>query len=379
MKTQGLIGLAALGLLVNPARGAEIPFNSPGFAPSKMDAQGRLLEDWGAVDLKIAGAETPGTVEVKAIQLAGSIPAAQARAQHGAVRVTRTAYRAPVWPSGLDVLILRLEETAGREQPVQLSLVLPDSARVGSRTVAVGNRAVVALPAEARSSQTERDWGYDDDATALPGWGKPAVACDPAFANIRAGMGGVPIHYRFKVVPKAAATVVLGFCESHWATSGQRPMICQAEGEPAQPLDCIAKWGQHQPGALQFAARDFNGDGELEVSVLPQPGAPDQNPILNVLWVFPASEELNLDQVLKGRLNAVARYHVDVGGDKDQSLHAGGRALYTLKIPAKGTHELTFLAAAKGGSVPAPDKTAWTVAKLRRAALEVWKDWPKSR
>ena len=43
-------------------------------------------------------------------------------------------------------------------------------------------------------------------------------------------MGGVPILYHFKVEPKAEVNVVLGFCESHWAQSGQRPVICQVEG-----------------------------------------------------------------------------------------------------------------------------------------------------
>lgn len=344
-----------------------------------MDAQGRLLEDWGAVDLKIAGAETTSAVEVKSVQLAETIPAAQASAQHGAVRITRTAYRAPVWPSGLDVLTVRLEETAGHEQSVQLSLALPESARVGSRTVAVGNRAVVALPAEARASQTKRDWGYDDDATSLPGWGKPRVECDSAFRNIRAGMGGVPIHYRFKVELKGARTVVLGFCESHWETSGQRPMICQVEGAPAQQLDCIAKWGQHQPGALQFAGQDLNGDGELEVSVLPQPGAPDQNPILNVLWVFSAGQNLDVTQVIRGSHNAQALHYVDVGGSNDQSLFAGGQAEFTVKLPAKGVREMTFLVACSGSSVPTPERTAWTPEKLRQSAAQVWREWKEAR
>ena len=41
-------------------------------------------------------------------------------------------------------------------------------------------------------------------------------------------------------------------------------------------------------GVLLFAAKDANGDGQLDVAVLPKIGAPDTNPILNVLWLFPA-------------------------------------------------------------------------------------------
>ena len=156
-----------------------------------------------------------------------------------------------------------------------------------------------------------------------PGGPTPAVECDPAFRNIRAGIGGVPILYRFKVDPKAKANVVLGFCESHWAQAGQRPVICQVEGAPPQEVDPVARWGQHQPGALLFAASDANGDGMLEVAVLPKPGAADQNPILNAIWLFPAETLPNLDQVIAGKLNAVASRYVQVGGANDQSLAAG--------------------------------------------------------
>lgn len=369
--------MAALGLavLVKPALVAQVQFASPGFAPSKMDERGRLIESWGTLDLKIAGAEASDSIEVNSIKLDDLIPAAQANSHHGAVRVTRTAYRAPVWPSGLDVLTVRLEETDGRAQSVPMSLVLPEGARLGARMASVGGRAVVSLPADARANQAKRDWGCFDDSTALLGWAKPAIACDPAFRNIRAGMGGVPIHYRFKVEPNARRTVVLGFCESHWATSGQRPTLCRVEGAPAQSLDCIAKWGQHQPGALQFMAKDENGDGELEVTVLPAPGAPDRNPILNVIWIFPAEARLAMAQIIAGRHNDQAQHYVDVGGPSDQSLFAGGELEFAVQLPAQGTKELQFLVATGGGSVPPPESTAWTPAKLRQAAAQVWREW----
>ncbi len=381
MKTHQLVAIATLGLvaLLEPALIAEVQFTSPGFAPSKMDAQGRLVESWGVLDLKFASVETAAPIEVQAILLDEIIPAAQASSQHGAMRVARTAYRAPVWPSGLDVLTVRLEETGGHAQSVPISLLLPEGARLGARTASVGERAVVSLPADARAAQVKRDWGCFDDSTALPGWGRPAVACDPSFRNIRAGMGGVPIHYRFKVEPKVARTVVLGFCESHWETSGQRPMSCRVEGAAVQPLDCNSKWGQHQPGALQFMAKDENGDGELEVTVLPAPGAPDRNPILNVIWIFPAEARLDLAQIIAGRHNGQAERHVDVGGASDQSLHGGGEMEFVVQLPAQGTRELQFLLATGGGSVPTPESTAWTPARLRQAAAQVWREWQEAR
>jgi hypothetical protein len=258
---------------------------------------------------------------------------------------------------------------------VQLSLTLPETVRLGLRTVTLGGRAVLGLPSGTKVSQVMREWGWADDAVALPGWARPAVDCDPAFQNIRAGMGGVPILYHFKVDHKAKVKVVLGFCESHWSQAGQRPVICQVEGAPLQEVDPLARWGQHQPGAIVFAAGDANGDGTLDVAVLPTPGAPDQNPILNAIWLFPADASPNLEQVITGKLNAAALRYVAVGGANDQSLYAGGRVEYALKLPAHAIQELTFLVACAGSSVPPPDQTAWTPEKLRQSAAAVWRDW----
>jgi hypothetical protein len=311
-----------------------------------MDDQGRLVEDWGSITVSVAGpglpAATPATLQ--ALKLDGVIPAAQAQSSYGTVALTLTAFRAPVWPEGLDVLTL-------------------------------GGRAVLGLPAGTKVSQAMREWGWADDAVALPGWAKPAVDCDPAFQNTRAGIGGVPIVYHFKVDPKAKAKVVLGFCESFWAQAGQRPVICQVEGALTQEVDPLARWGQHRPGAVLFDASDANGDGMLDVSVLPKAGAPDQNPILNALWLFPAEASPNLEQVIAGKLNAIALRYVAVGGSNDQALYAGGRVEYSLKLTANATQELTFLVACTGGSVPPPDQTTWTPEKLRQSAAAVWRAW----
>jgi hypothetical protein len=356
---------------------AEVSFTSPGLAPTHMDDQGRLVEDWGSITVNVAGTGLPATApaSVQSIRLDSIIPAAQAQSSCGTVGLTVTAFRAPVWPGGLDVLTVRLAETAGQETPVQLSLALPETVHLGLKTVTLGGRAVLGLPAGTRVSQATRDWGWADDAVAMPGWAQPSVDCDPAFRNIRAGLGGVPILYHFKVDPKAKVNVVLGFCESFWAQAGQRPVICQVEGAPTQEVDPLARWGQHRPGATVFAASDANGDGTLDVAVLPKPGAADQNPILNAIWLFSADTSPNLEQVIAGKLNAVALRHVAVGGGNDQSLYAGGRVEYALKLAAHATEELTFLVACPGSSVPPPDQMAWTPEKLRQSAAVVWRDW----
>jgi hypothetical protein len=363
---------------IGAAAAEPVAFHSPGFPPSTLDAQGRLVEDWAAVGVHLRGAGvTDGPTTVAVTKLDDLVPAAQAVADRGTVKLTCTAYRAPAFPSGLDVLAVRVEEAKGQAADVTVALDLPARAQLGSRTVRLGARTVLTLPADAMDQRQLREWGYCDEATTLRNWAKPQGKCDPAFRNIRAGLGGVPILYRFTVKPKSAVQVALGFCESHWAERGKRPVVCRVEGAPPQTVDPVAKWGQHKPGVLLFPARDANGDGRLEVAVLPGPAAPDRNPILNAIWLFAPGAAPNLDRVLAGDLNAAAVRYVAVGGDNDQSIYPPGKLEYHLVLPARGAKELTFLVACQGSSAPIPDFSTWTPETLRRAAREVWRDWPR--
>jgi len=308
-----------------------VSFGSPGFPPTGMDAEGRLVEDWGTLAVKLSGEGlVDGPTKIEAVKLDDLIPAARTVSNRGPVTLTCTAFRAPMFPSGVDVLTVRVEETAGQAANLTLALDVSTSVQLGVRTARVGGRTVLTLPRETQRDQELRDWGHYDEATALPGWAKPQGKCDPAFANIRAGMRGVPIHYRFAVAPRAGATVILGLCESHWAEPAQRPLACRVEGAPLQVVDPVAKWGQHKPGALAFQARDLNGDGRLEVIVRFTQGASDRNPILNAIWIFPPGETPSLQKVISGALGAVAIRYVDVGGENDQSIFPPGKLEYQL-------------------------------------------------
>lgn len=379
MRATALVGGWLVAAASVAAVAAEpVAFDSPGFPPSSMDAQGRLVEDWAAVGAKLTGERvTEGPAKVEAVKLDGMIPAARATSNRGAVRLVATAYRAPTFPAGVDVLSFRVEEARGQAAKVTLAIELPEKSRVGLRSVSLGTRTVLTLLPDAIVEREVRDWGYSDDAVSMPGWAKPEGKCDPAFRNIRAGMGGVPIVYRFGVAPGSEATVVLGFCESHWAEPDKRPLVCRVEGARDQKVDPITKWGQHKPGVLAFRARDENGDGKLQVAVLPVPGAPDRNTILNAIWMFPPGPAPNLKRVLAGDLSAKAVRYVQVGGEKDQSIFLPGKLEYPMTLPAGGVKELTFLAACHGGSAPIPEQAAWTTDTLRRAALAVWSDWPR--
>src|ERR1035438_794412 len=70
-----------LAFLLGAQLHAEVTFTSPGLAPTRMDDQGRLVEDWGSITVSVAGpglpAATPATLQ--ALKLDGVIPAAQAQ------------------------------------------------------------------------------------------------------------------------------------------------------------------------------------------------------------------------------------------------------------------------------------------------------------
>lgn len=371
--THGAAGL----LLVGWSLAAEpVEFSSPGFPPSRMDAEGRLVEDWGAVAVRLHGQRLgQGAVKVEAVQLDGCIPAAQATKDYGQAQMICTAFRSPIFPAGVDVLTVRLEEKAHQLIQVTLALELPPGVKIGMTTAWIDKRIVLSVPLETLSLLPVRDWGYCNQTTPMPGWAKPEGGVDPAFANIRAGMGGIPILYRFKIEPKGQVLVALGLCESHYDRPGIRPILCEVEGARPQRVDPIAQWGRHKPGVLLFRAQDLDGNGQLEVAVRPVPGAQDRNPILNVIWVFPAGKTPNTAKLIAGQLNASPKYYVDVGGQNDQCFYQVGKLEYPIQLPADGVKELTFLVACAGSSAPVPETTAWTLDTLRRAARQVWQAW----
>ncbi len=372
-----------LGLLTAPLRAADegLPLTSPGGAPSRVDPAGRLVEDWGAIAVSLSGAGLgePTAPTVTATRLDDVTPAATATWTHGPLRVTTTAFRAPAWPAGLDVLTVRVEETAGQPAQPTLLLDLPPGATLGPRTIRLGQRTVMLLPDRPLEPQEPGDWGHWDDAGDLPGWGKPSVPCDPAFRNIRANLTGGPLVYRFRCEAGAAARVALGLCESHWAEAGRRPLVARVEGAPTQEVDPVTRWGQHRPGALLCDARDANGDGWLEVIVTTPASAPDRNPILNGLWLFPAGAPVTAEDVITGRLAALATRAVDCGGPGDQGLFPTARPAWPLTLAAREAVELTFLVACPKATLPDPETIAWTPATLRAAARDVWRDWPAER
>jgi hypothetical protein len=335
-----------------------------------------IHEDWGTFGLEIV--EPAGAVEVEQHTEQTPIPIVCTVKKVGSLSLTETAYRSPVWPGGVDVVEATLANSGDKPIQTVLSLDLPATVALGERVGAAAGRLTIALPADIEPIRKEKDWGCKSAVSAMPGWARPDRSCDPAFEDIVAGMGGVPIVYVFAVPVGAKRTVAVGLCESHWASPGQRPLGISVEGASRIAIDPVADWGRHVPGVLRFDAVDADQDGRIEVVVEPREGAPDQNTILNALWVFPPDVPASNDQIVAGEMTSQAEYYVNVGGENDQLLY-GNDARYVFDLDAGAEAVFHFLLACPGGGpVPDPLKTAWTPASLRRAAEDVWRDAPES-
>ena len=346
---------------------------SPDMAPSRVDADGVVHEDWGTAAVLL---EEPAGIRVTGqVYEAAPVPTVVTSKAAGSIVLTETVYRAPLWPSAADVLTARIENTGSEAESVRLRLALSDNVSTGEYLGVLGGRPVVGLLAKMGPRVRTRAWGCSGGVSPLPGWAKPNAACDPAFHNISAGMGGVPIEYAFAVPDGQKRTVFLGFCESHWSVSGHRPLKVSVEGAPETEVDPIGRWGQHGPGCLEFEAFDHDGDGYLNVVISPHPNATDKNTILNVIWVFESGVSADAAQVLRGELTDQAAYYVDVGGQKDQPLYEGGPVAYDLDVAAGEAKTLAFVLACPGGHVPNPQNMAWTLEAMRKAADDVWRDW----
>jgi len=372
MRTLAGCAMLALVLVTGPLplMGAAMQLGAPGVRAGVVTPDGVLQEDWGALSLRLEGG-TP--IEAWDYQVWPG-PTARGKSALGAVTLEQSAFHAPIWPSGVDVLAARLANAGTAPASVRLVLDLPAGGSAGEETVAVGGRTVVNLPGGMQPVRKEREWGCTGGVVPMPGWGHPAVPCDPAFANISAGMGGVPIIYRFRVPAHSRKAIALGFCESHHSASGQRPLVIRVEGAPEREIDPIATWGRDRPGVLIFDAFDADGDGRVQVGIYPKPGAPDLNPILNVIWVFPPGRAPDPGALASGALSTTAERYVDVGGANDRLLYEGGPLTYDLTLAPGESRDLAVLAATAGGSVAAPGGW-WTTARLWRAAQDVWTGW----
>ncbi len=159
-------------------------------------------------------------------------------------------------------------------------------------------------------------------------WAAPKGNCDPAFRNAAIGFNE-PIRYRFRAGAGKACTVVFGLCEGWWDKPGQRPLDLKIEGKTRQTVDLVAEKGRNVPALFPFEAKDEDGDGWIEIAVAAAPGAPDQNTILNVLWIFEGKDSPPVGELKAGRSAWPPLVHLDCGAGSEE---AAGPPRYDLLV-----------------------------------------------
>ena len=224
-----LVLLTGCCLLIGAANAeGERCLSSPWALPSQVDEDGVLHEDWGAFALHLVQPEGVSVTERSYEK--SPFPKAMTVKTAGSVTLTETAYRSPIWPAGVDVLEAVIANPSDATVKTELVVTIPENVSFGQHLGIAGGRAALSFPEDIKLSGNEREWGFVEGGLSMPGWGSPIVDCDPAFRNIRAGMGGQEIVYRFAVIPGTGKKVVLGFCESFWDISGHRPLVINVEG-----------------------------------------------------------------------------------------------------------------------------------------------------
>ena len=184
--------LAACGLTISGSllvAAESIPIRTPGLPPSSLDAECCLIEDWGAVRVRLSGDRiVDGTARLQLVQSDEGIPVARATADRGGVRLTTSVYRAPIFPAGVDVLEVQIDEIQGQACELTLVLELPPGTAAGSRSVSLGGRTVLVLPEEVVNDQPLR-MGLRRSGDQLARLGQPWEGMRPRLPEHSRGPG----------------------------------------------------------------------------------------------------------------------------------------------------------------------------------------------
>ncbi|HOS91853.1 MAG TPA: hypothetical protein PLQ54_00935 [Armatimonadota bacterium] len=263
---------------------------------------------------------------VRQSALDGYLPMVVSDTRVGGVPVALTAFavdlpgvgtcdvvRVAAGPSrgGPGPLVLRAEMTAG------------DGLRAeGARLTSDGRVRLAGLPGEGHpelAAEVEgRAAGHFGEYHGVGTfWPRPEGQYSPVFATMCIGWRSQPMTYRFRVEPGGSYVVAVGFWEWHWKERGHRLVETTIDGQAGGVVDTVSA-GTGHPVVAQYAAHDADGNGLLDVTVAAARSAPDQNSILNVIWLFPAGSPPDGDALLRGDLDREALAMVDCGSLSDR-------------------------------------------------------------
>lgn len=121
---------AAAIVLLGPSLAAgDVELRSPGFPSSKVADDGSLIEPWGSIRLQIIEPQGSRVTAHHAEQ--GPMPVAVTTMETGPVALVQSAYRAPIWPAGVDVLEAVLTNHDRTPARVQLKAAVPKDMDLG--------------------------------------------------------------------------------------------------------------------------------------------------------------------------------------------------------------------------------------------------------
>jgi hypothetical protein len=117
----------------------------------------------------------------------------------------------------------------------------------------------------------------------------------PMFGHWLIGEGR-PVVCRFVAQPNTHYRVFVGLNEAFWDRAGQRVMDIEIAGKVVATLESFHKAKGTPSGFLCRTTADARG--RVEVRVCPHPGAPDQNPIVCGVLLFPDDAALDVKSVI---------------------------------------------------------------------------------
>ena len=174
-----------------------------------------------------------------------------------------------------------------------------------------------------------REWGLCDKRAKAYATGPGPGATEPAVANYRVGLDGVPVVYRVKAEPGRKYVVCLvstphisGYWLENPKQTGDLIYEYLVEGCPSQTLDYVEYIRKKsQPLCVSFdGAQDKDGDGYIEILS----GVANKSRIkqtrLSVIYVFPEGTKIDdFAAVYSGSMNARCLRHIAVGATPEQS------------------------------------------------------------
>jgi hypothetical protein len=230
-----------------------------------------------------------------------------------------------------DLYKLEIQNPTDKPLPGKLAAVLegPPDMRLEDGVVrGLGDAPFLIADQPSEQALKLRDWGLCDKRAKAYSTGPGPGATEPAVANYRVGLDGVPVVYRFKAEPGRKYVVCLvstphigGYWLEHPKQAGDLVYEYRVEGCPPQTLDYMDYLQKKsQPLCMHFdAAEDKDGDGYIEVRSGVAANSKIRQTRLSVIYVFPAGTKVDDPAtVYSGSMNSQCVQHIAVGATPEQ-------------------------------------------------------------